>query len=98
MINQGKVLKSRNCSINMKFNRNIAVSASGLVFNPDTGESFTVNPTGAEMINYLKEGMEQEEIGKLITEKYNVDRQTFEKDFEDFTGFLRNLSLIEDEN
>jgi hypothetical protein len=82
----------------MKFNRNIAVSASGLVFNPDTGESFTVNPTGAEMINYLKEGMEQEEIGKLITEKYNVDLQTFEKDFEDFTGFLRNLSLIEDEN
>jgi hypothetical protein len=82
----------------MKFNRNIAVSASGLVFNPDTGESFTVNPTGAEMINYLKEGMEQEEIGKLITEKYNVDLQTFEKDFEDFTGFLSNLSLIEDEN
>jgi hypothetical protein len=82
----------------MKFNRNIAVSASGLVFNPDTGESFTVNPTGAEMINYMKEGKEQEEIGKLITEKYNVDRQTVEKDFEDFTGFLRNFSMIEDEN
>jgi hypothetical protein len=81
----------------MKFNKNIAVSLSGLVFNPDTGESYTVNPTGSEIINYLKEGKEQSEIGKLIVEKYNVDRQTFEKDFEDFTGFLRNFSLMEDE-
>jgi len=40
----------------MRIKDNIAVSASGLIFNPDTGESFTVNPMGAEIISKLKEG------------------------------------------
>lgn len=81
----------------MKIKNNIAVSASGLVFNPDTGESFTVNPMGAEIINYLKEGKEQETIESKVLEKYNVERSSFEKDFEDFTALLRIYSLVEDE-
>lgn len=74
---------------------NIAVSDSGFIFNPDTGESFTVNPIGILIINQLKEGCELNEIGNIIREKYNVQFVTFEKDFDDFIGLLRNYSLIE---
>lgn len=81
----------------MKIKKNIAVSASGLIFNPDTGESFTVNPMGAEMINYLKDGRGQQEIADLIFEKYSIDKATFEKDFEDFLGLLANYSLVEND-
>jgi hypothetical protein len=79
----------------MRIKSNIAVSDSGFIFNPDTGESFTVNPTGALVINQLKEGRELKEIGNDIREKYNVQFVTFEKDFDDFIGLLRNYSLIE---
>jgi len=79
----------------MRIKSNIAVSDSGFIFNPDTGESFTVNPTGALIINQLKEGRELKEIGNDIREKYNVQFVTFEKDFDDFIGLLRNYSLIE---
>jgi hypothetical protein len=81
----------------MKIKNNIAVSASGLVFNPDTGESFTVNPMGAEMLGYLAEGESQQEIGSKIVEKYNVDKSSFEKDFEDFVALLQTYSLLEND-
>jgi hypothetical protein len=81
----------------MKIKNNIAVSASGLVFNPDTGESFTVNPMGAEMLGYLAEGVSQQEIESKIMGKYNVDKSSFEKDFEDFVDLLKTYSLLEND-
>lgn len=81
----------------MKIKKNIAVSASGLIFNPDTGESFTVNPMGAEIINYLKDGETKESIEQKILAGYNIDRSSLEKDFEDFVALLRNYLLIENE-
>ena len=81
----------------MKIKDNIAVSASGLIFNPDTGESFTVNPMGAEIINYLKAGIKRAEVEDKMLEKYTVDKSSFGKDYEDFLSMLRNYLLIEDE-
>ncbi|HPE33256.1 MAG TPA: PqqD family protein [Bacteroidales bacterium] len=81
----------------MRIKNNVAVSASGLIFNPDTGESFTVNPMGAMIINELKEGKSQEEIIATTIEKYFVEKNTFEKDFEDFLGLLHNFSLVEND-
>ncbi len=81
----------------MKIKKNIAVSASGLIFNPDTGESFTVNPMGAEIINFLKDGKGQQEVATLVSEKYSIDFATFEKDFEDFIGLLGHYSLVEND-
>ena len=33
----------------MNIKKNVAVSDSGMIFNPDTGETFTVNPIGADI-------------------------------------------------
>jgi len=43
----------------IKLKNNIAVSNSGFVFNPTTGDSFSVNPIGEFMIQLLKEGKEK---------------------------------------
>ena len=81
----------------MKIKSNIAVSNSGFIFNPDTGESFTVNPIGASIINMLKNDKTNDEITSALLDQYKVEPNTLEKDFEDFVGILRNYSLIEDE-
>jgi hypothetical protein len=81
----------------MRIKKNIAVSASGLIFNPDTGESFTVNPIGAEIINLIKDGKPKTEIEQEVLKKYNVDKSSFERDYEDFVTLLRNYLLIENE-
>jgi hypothetical protein len=79
----------------MKINHNLAVSESGFLFNPGTGESFTVNPIGAEIIAMLRNGKSRTEIIDSITQLYQVDRNSFEKDLQDFNGILKTYNLLE---
>lgn len=80
----------------MKIKNNVAVSDSGFIFNPDTGETFTVNPLGASIINFLKEGKSTQEITHELHQSYEIDINTLEKDTEDFLGLLQNFSLVGD--
>jgi hypothetical protein len=77
--------------------KNIAVSASGLIFNPDTGESFSVNPLGADIITYLKDGNGREAIVQKVMEKFQVEKASFEKDFDDFMDLMQTYLLIEND-
>jgi hypothetical protein len=79
----------------MKINKNIAISDTGFVFNPLNGESFSVNPIGVEIVNFLKEDKSFEEIMKAILVKYSVDEATIEKDYYDFVGILKHHNLID---
>lgn len=79
----------------MKLKKNIALSDTGFVFDPSTGNSFTVNPIGLEIISYLKEGRSPEEISQAITGKYETDEPGFEKDFADFVNMLQKLKLLD---
>lgn len=79
----------------MKLNKNIAISDSGFLFNPATGESFSVNPIGLQIIALLREGKSEAEIGKVITLEYNTEIQQVERDLHDFMHMLRQLQLID---
>ena len=79
----------------MKVNKNIAISDSGLVFNPVNGESFSVNPIGVEIISRLREGKSSGEINKEILDRYSVDKDTIDKDLQDFIGILVHHNIIE---
>jgi hypothetical protein len=79
----------------MKINNNVAISDSGFLFNPVSGESFSVNPVGAEIINLLKEEKSLEHIGKHLHTQYTTDEATIEKDLYDFVGVLKQYNLIE---
>jgi hypothetical protein len=79
----------------MRINNNVAVSNSGFIFNSNTGESFSANPIGTDIINAIKESKSIEEIKTQIISKYEVDEETFEKDFYDFLVVLNNFSLTD---
>lgn len=79
----------------MRLKKNIATSESGFVFNPSTGDSFSSNPIGAEILLHLKEGINIQEIKKIILEKYDVEANQLEKDWDDFAGQLRDGNLLE---
>lgn len=81
----------------MKIKRNIALSDSGFVFNPSTGDSFSTNPIGMEIIKMLKENKTKEDIKKHILNTYMTDEVTFEKDYYDFTNMVTKLNLTEGE-
>jgi DNA phosphorothioation-dependent restriction protein DptG len=79
----------------MKLKKNVAVSEAGLLFNPVTGESFSVNPIGVEILNLLREERTDEQIRTTILAKYSTDKATFEKDYQDFIGNLSHNNLLE---
>ncbi len=79
----------------MKLKKNVAVSESGLLFNPVTGESFSVNPIGIEILALIREEKTEAQIGEVILAKYNTDLTTFEKDYQDFIGILSHNHLLE---
>ncbi len=81
----------------MRIKKNIAVSDTGFLFNPSTGDSYSVNPIGMDIVQLMKLNKENDEIKKAIMNDYFCDDATFEKDFYDFTMVLRNYKLLDDE-
>jgi PqqD family protein of HPr-rel-A system len=79
----------------MKLKKNIATSEAGFVFNPGTGDSFSVNQTGAEILALLKQEAEHDEIIRIITDKFSVEAKQAEKDLDDFISQLYTYNLIE---
>lgn len=78
----------------MKIIKDLAISESGFVFNPISGESFTVNEIGVSIINQLKKSKNQQEIMISLKEEYKVEHNELEKDFTDFMNILKHHNLI----
>jgi hypothetical protein len=79
----------------MKLKKNLALSDSGFVFDPSTGDSFSTNPIGLEIIKMLKEGKTANDIKSHILKTYMTDDTSFEKDFYDFINMLTKHNLVE---
>jgi len=73
----------------------LAISDNGFIFKPSTGESFTTNDMGLFIINLLKEGKSNQEIISAITEEFEVDAITAERDLYDYLDFLRAEKMID---
>jgi hypothetical protein len=82
----------------MQIKKNIAVSETGFVFNPTTGDSYSMNKVGQEILGYLGENRSAAEITSLMTTTYDIDPPSFEKYFYDFISMLRQFELLEEED
>ncbi len=76
----------------------LAVNDEGFIFDPETGNSYTVNKTGLFIIKLLKEGKSEEEIVKALSEKFDVSEEDARRDLVDFMEQLRLYGLLEGEN
>lgn len=79
----------------MKLKKNIATSEEGFIFNPGTGDSFSTNPIGVEIIMLLKEEKPFNVIIETICAKYEVEEHQFEKDLDDYVSQLKDFTIIE---
>lgn len=79
----------------MKIKKNLAVSDTGFIFDPTSGDSYSLNPIGAEIVNMLKENKSEQEIEKYILGKYDVDKSTYEKAYMDFVNMIKQYQLAE---
>ena len=82
----------------MHINKNIAISETGFVFNPLTGDSFSTNQVGQEILRKLQGKIHSDDLVKHITQKFNVDKTTLEKDLTDFMLMLKSYQILMDDD
>jgi len=70
------------------------ISADGFVFNPATGESYTLNPSACLILQQLQQGQNKREIVKVMTEKFNISQSIVERDLNYFMQELKQLGMI----
>ncbi len=75
--------------------KNIAVSESGFVFNPTSGDSFTLNTVGTEILQLMKDGKSENDIKNTIRAWYDIDEETLDKDYYDFLKMLGQFKLLD---
>lgn len=76
---------------------NIAISESGFLFLASTGETFTLNQIGKEILNLIRTKSSEEKIVNSIVEEYDIDKATALKDLGDFILQLKHYSILKEE-
>lgn len=85
---------NKNC---MKINKNIAISESGFIFNPNTGDSFSTNEVGQEIIRLLSEGKNRDDITEYVLKNYEVEPAILEKDLGDYFFMLGTYHIVKND-
>jgi hypothetical protein len=59
----------------LKLRKNLALSESGFLFDPATGDSFLVNATGQKILEFLKSGFSRTEIVDALNENFEAEKK-----------------------
>ncbi len=73
--------------------KNLALSDTGFVFDPTTGNTYTLNETALAIVRLLKQDRTKEEIIQSIISEYEVDTDEVERDYSDMVIQLSELGL-----
>ena len=71
--------------------RRLALSENGFVFDPVSGQSFTVNETGIELLHLLQQSTDLQKAQKALVDIYDAQPNELERDINDFTSSLSEL-------
>ena len=73
--------------------QNLALSDTGFLFDPTTGNTYTLNETGTFLLKLLKEGKSKEEMLEQLLVEFEVDAEQAERDVTDLLLQLREFGL-----
>ncbi|MCB9568542.1 MAG: HPr-rel-A system PqqD family peptide chaperone [Myxococcales bacterium] len=77
--------------------RELAISDTGFVFDPYSGATFTVNPSGLVILEALRRRADRDAILDLLHERFDVHGEDLERDLDEFLHLLRHHGLIAEE-
>lgn len=72
----------------------LAINDKGFVFDPQTGESYTVSSSGKVILQQLIMNKDQDAIAKLLVERFDVTANEAKNDIRDFIHHLRLLEIM----
>ena len=71
------------------------MSDTGFVFDPYSGHTFTVNPSGLTILRALKQGASMEEAVQQVQDEFEPEGgEDIARDVSDYVAMLRTLGLV----
>jgi len=74
--------------------KGLAISDSGLVFDPVSGTISTSNATGLQILRALSDGKAPEEVSRDLLQQYDAPASTIERDVKDFIAQLQGSGYV----
>lgn len=74
--------------------KNLALSETGFVFDPATGNTFTLNETAVFILKLLKTGCGQKQIAESLSAEFEVSPVQAHEDVSDALLQLREAGFI----
>ena len=75
--------------------KDLAVSDTGFLFDPLSGATFTVNPSGRTILEGLKSGAGRDDIAVTLEQSYQLgDGADPRRDVDEFIQMLRQNDLL----
>lgn len=74
--------------------KNLALSETGFLFDPATGNTFTLNESAVFIMKMLKSGMQQGEIADSLASEFEVTATQALEDVSDALLQLREAGLV----
>jgi hypothetical protein len=72
----------------------LQISDQGTLFDPETGDTFTINESGLILIKMLYEGKNPETIFLSLSESFALTRELFDRIVIDFKSMLKSFNLL----
>jgi len=73
--------------------RNLAISDTGFVFDPSTGNTFLLNETGIFILRKLVQGCERDAVVEALVEEYDVDAEQAGRDLADILIQMQEFGM-----
>ena len=71
--------------------KRLALSESGFIFDPVSGQSFTVNETGLVVLRLVQQQDDLEKIAEQLAEQFDASIVEIKRDVQDFTNRLQGF-------
>lgn len=74
--------------------KNLALSETGFLFDPATGNTFTLNESAIFILKALKDGKSADQIASALTAEFEVSKPQADDDVSDAMLQLKEAGLI----
>jgi len=71
----------------------LAISDTGFVFDPSTGNTFLLNETGIFILRKLVQGCERDAVVEALVEEYDVDAEQAGRDLADILIQMQEFGM-----
>lgn len=72
----------------------LAVSPTGFVFDPRTGGTFTVNPTGRVILEGIRDGQDLAAVARALADRFDAESADLQRDVLEYVRLLRQGGLL----